>query len=214
MGSEMINIKGTRDGLIIILDQNREFEELKKTLQNKMESARGFFKGAKFTFSGGHTSIPADQKLELEEICRQHGLEPSNIKIRNTLKPSGKTCQTSPSLSKIKNGEAALLVQHSLRSGQGVSHPGHVVIIGDVHPGAEVVSGGNILVMGSCRGYVHAGSDSNSKARVIARILAPTVISIAGRRFTPAISENSHPGYMSARLSGQEIVFEKYCPGR
>lgn len=76
MNSDIINIKGTRNGLVICLDSGHDFEELKKTLKSKIESGRGFFKGAKFTFHLGFNTLTAEKTRELEEICCQHGLVP------------------------------------------------------------------------------------------------------------------------------------------
>ena len=105
------------------------------------------------------------------------------------------------------------MVKRSLRSGQRVQYPGHVVVLGDIHPGAEVVSGGSVMVMGSCRGVVHAGAGGDRSAKVIALRLAPTVICIADRRHAPE-RDRQTPRPRLARLSGQEIVFEEYQTGR
>ncbi|MCL6612863.1 MAG: septum site-determining protein MinC [Peptococcaceae bacterium] len=215
MGRDMVSIKGTRNGLVIVLDPNREFEEIKNTLLRKMESARGFFKGARFSFFQGHQEIPAHQKNELENICRQFGLVPDTggqAELKKDLPPAPRSQAAAARRSGI--GEPALMVRRSLRSGQHVSYPGHVVVLGDIHPGAEVVSGGSILVMGNCRGTVHAGAAGDLSAKVIALRLAPTVLSIAGRR---QAFEQQGPAPLEclvARLKGQEIIFEKYQAGR
>jgi septum site-determining protein MinC len=73
-----------------------------------------------------------------------------------------------------------LVVRRTLRSGQSLRHPGHVVIIGDVNPGAEVVAGGDILGWGRVRGVVHAGALGNEGAVICALDLAPTQLRIAG----------------------------------
>jgi len=75
--------------------------------------------------------------------------------------------------------ERTLLVQRTLRSGQVITYPGHVVIMGDVNPGAEVRAGGSIVVLGSLRGTVHAGAWGDEKAVVIAFRLKPTQLRIA-----------------------------------
>lgn len=210
MGRDLVSIKGTRNGLVIVLDPNREFEEIKNTLLSKMESARGFFKGAKFSLFQGHRDIPLQQKDELENICRQYGLVPNTVAqepLRSDLTATVGRPHTA--IRQSGAGEPALLVRRSLRSGQRVSYPGHVVVLGDVHPGAEVVSGGSVMVMGSCRGVVHAGAEGDRTARVVALQLAPTVLSIAGLRHVPNPTGHSPAGCRSARLAGQEIVFEK-----
>ena len=211
MGRDLVSIKGTRNGLVIVLDSNREFEEIKNTLLSKMESARGFFKGAKFSLFQGYRDIPQQQKNELENICRQYGLVPSTEEqeaVRNSF-AAGPGRQAAV-LQQSGAGEPALMVRRSLRCGQRVSYKGHIIVLGDVHPGAEVSSGGNVLVMGSCRGIVHAGAEGNCTAKVIALQLAPTVLSIAGRRYAPEAADQIPAGCRIARLAGQEIVFEKY----
>lgn len=215
MDRDMVSIKGTRNGLVIILDPNREFEEIRNTLLSKMESARGFFKGAKFSFFQGQQDIPVHQKNELENICRQFGLVPNTEKqaaLRTDFAEGPRRMAIASSQS--DTGEAALMVRRSLRSGQRVSYQGHIVVLGDVHSGAEVVSGGNVLVMGSCHGIIHAGAGGDRSAKVIARRLAPTVLSIADRRCAPERTGTIPAGCQVARLSGQEIVFEQYQTGR
>ena len=56
---------------------------------------------------------------------------------------------------------------------------GNLVIIGDINPGAELIAAGNIVVMGSLRGIVHAGCDGNRDAIVSALYLQPTQLRIA-----------------------------------
>lgn len=51
MGREMVVFKGTRNGLVIVLDPNREYEEIRNTLLKKMESAKGFLKALSFPSS-------------------------------------------------------------------------------------------------------------------------------------------------------------------
>ena len=51
-----------------------------------------------------------------------------------------------------------VLYRHSLRSGQVLKTAGNVVIMGDVHAGAEVLAGGDILVWGVLSGNAWAGA--------------------------------------------------------
>ena len=215
MGRDMVSIKGTRNGLVIVLDPNREFDEIRKNLLSKMESARGFFKGARFSFFQGHNEIPTNQQDELENICKKYGLVP-NLEKQATFRTeiTETPRKVTHPISRCDQGEAALMIRRSLRSGQRISYTGHVVVMGDVHPGAEVVSGGNILVMGSCRGNVHAGAEGNTSAKVIAWKLNPTVLSIADCRHTQEQNDLTLSEYRIARMSGQKIVFEKYHAGR
>jgi septum site-determining protein MinC len=71
------------------------------------------------------------------------------------------------------------MVQKTLRSGFSVSYAGHVVVIGDVNPGAEIIATGSVVVWGWLRGVVHAGAEGNEKAVVCALRLEPTQLRIA-----------------------------------
>lgn len=67
----------------------------------------------------------------------------------------------------------------TLRGGQSLANVGHVVIVGDVNPGAELVAGGDIVVFGALRGVAHAGAQGDRSARVYALVLEPTQLRIA-----------------------------------
>lgn len=72
-----------------------------------------------------------------------------------------------------------LYLRQTLRSGQAVSHQGHLVIVGDVNPGAEVMAEGDITVWGALRGMAHAGIGGNSRAEIRALRLQPVQLRIA-----------------------------------
>ena len=52
-----------------------------------------------------------------------------------------------------------LYLNQTLRSGQTVSYEGNILIIGDAHPGSEIVAGGDITVWGILGGIAHAGNN-------------------------------------------------------
>ncbi len=68
----------------------------------------------------------------------------------------------------LSRGSEALIIKNTCRSGEVVEYPGDVVVFGDVNPGAEIVAGGDILVLGALRGTAHAGADGNLKATIFA----------------------------------------------
>lgn len=74
---------------------------------------------------------------------------------------------------------AVLYLRQHLRSGQTVSHKGHLVIVGDVNPGAELLAEGDITVWGALRGIAHAGIGGNLNAEIRALQMQPIQIRIA-----------------------------------
>ena len=75
----------------------------------------------------------------------------------------------------------SLLLSHSLRSGQSVTHEeGDVTILGSVASGAEVVAGGSIHVYGALRGRAIAGLAGHSRARIFCRKFHAELVAIDG----------------------------------
>lgn len=73
---------------------------------------------------------------------------------------------------------APQVVRHTLRSGQQIVHPGDVIVVGDVNPGATVVAGGDVLVFGALRGQAFAGQPDHRDAAVYALRFQPSQIRI------------------------------------
>ncbi len=76
-------------------------------------------------------------------------------------------------------GSDGLLVRRRVRSGQILRHPGHIVVLGDVNPGSQLIAGGDIVVWGKLHGSVHAGAFGDTGATICALELAPSLIRIA-----------------------------------
>ncbi len=73
-----------------------------------------------------------------------------------------------------------LYINQTLRSGQTVSYEGNIFIVGDAHPGSEIVATGDITVWGILGGIAHAGSMGNITSKVRALKLNAIQLRIAG----------------------------------
>jgi len=93
--------------------------------------------------------------------------------------PADADDKTEEKTSKVPPLPTVLYLRQTLRSGQTVSHKGHLVIIGDVNPGAELMAEGDITVWGALRGIAHAGIGGNIEAEIRALKLQPIQIRIA-----------------------------------
>ena len=72
----------------------------------------------------------------------------------------------------------AIVVRRTLRSGASIRHEGHIIVVGDVNPGAELISTCDVIVWGKLRGLVHAGALGDSNAIVCALRFEPTQLRI------------------------------------
>lgn len=73
-----------------------------------------------------------------------------------------------------------LYLNQTLRSGQTVTYEGNILIIGDAHPGSEIIADGDITVWGILGGIAHAGCKGNVSSKVRALKLNAIQLRIAG----------------------------------
>lgn len=102
------------------------------------------------------------------------------------------------------------IIYATLRSGQRVESEHSLVIFGDVNSGAEVISGGDIIVLGTLRGVAHAGAyEETGGGRIIFALnFQPTQLRI-GSTISRGLPECRH-GPEIARVDGTLIVAESY----
>lgn len=79
----------------------------------------------------------------------------------------------------IYDSSTGMFYKGTLRSGQKLESDNSIVIIGDVNPGASVIAGGNIVIIGSLTGSVQAGARGNRNCFVMALSMSPIQIQIA-----------------------------------
>lgn len=227
MSSDIINIKGTRMGLVICVESNHDFEVVKSSLRAKIESAGSFFKGAKFTFHLDSNPLTDDETRELQEICREHGLVPDEHiewqpnAVKNSIPPLPVKVISSPlkapaselptiGVNEKELSEPGLLIRRNLRSGQKIDSHGSVIVLGDVNPGSEVTAAGDIIVMGALRGIAHAGASGNDGALILASRLQPTQLRIAGVICRPPDKDSGGSRPEVARLVSGQMMIEDY----
>ncbi|HAG12096.1 MAG TPA: hypothetical protein DCK76_12195 [Desulfotomaculum sp.] len=201
MIKELVTIKGTRGGLVILLDPASNLEELKDDLEKKFISSKGFFKGARFTFHYPSSSPDNPQYSELEDICLQYGLVP-NKEIHLPVFPSASVAEEITD----DTDEPARLIFATIRSGQEIEAINNLIIVGDVNPGARLYSGGSIVIFGRCLGSVNAGLPGRDKSTITAFLLNPAHLSIAG--IGGLQSGGNYRGPATASLRNNRIVFE------
>jgi len=189
VNSERIAIKGIRQGLLVTLGEG-EWSSLMSALEAHLGENPAFFRGGRMAIDVGERKLMPPQIEEVRSIAAHHRVELWALLSENTAteaeaRGAGLVTEIAygrerrdPSEEDEEPTGKATVVQRTVRSGQSVRHPGHVVIIGDVNPGAEVVAGGSIVVWGRLRGLVHAGALGDEDAVICALDLAPTQLRI------------------------------------
>ena len=171
----IIEFRGTKNGILIYIKPQHDFEIIKQQLVNKIEKAKYFFKGAKI-FDIYCDTLTVEQKKELEAfMATRYKIYVLNQEERDIL---NKPEPVETVFAGITEGKTKF-IQGTMRSGQNINYDGNIVILGDVNPGAQITAYGNIIVMGSLRGVAHAGSNGNREACVAAFYLDPMQLRIS-----------------------------------
>lgn len=124
--------------------------------------------------------------------------------------PSEAPAVDPPAAPEEREQEATLYIKRTLRSGQKAVYPGHIVLWGDLNPGAELEADGDVLVLGTVRGRIHAGCAGNSEAQIYCQSLHPTVLRIADGLWTGDTGNVGHklPGSFKVTCAKDQLHFE------
>jgi septum site-determining protein MinC len=241
--SDSLNIafQGTKSGLVIAIDDTLPFQAMMGELAKKLEESGEFFVNAEVTLNFGARALTEkDLKLIRQTIQEKHGLQIVGVKttsgetaasaqllgLPNLTSPEQKT---DSGLAAGSNGKSNLnkeilpkiettateLIRRTLRSGQIYESRNNLVILGDVNAGAEVISGGDIIVFGALRGIAHAGATGNTRAMIVAMKLRPMQLRIANRIARADGQQQARSnGPEYASIENDQIVIDKWTSVR
>lgn len=162
-----ISLKGQGKGIRFIISSKPPLESVLKEAKDMLDGASSMIKNTEITMVTGARPLDGEIVVKLlENIIWPYSLrvsfwETEDSVSRKFLARSGFSVADGTVFSP-KPMTQVLVVDRSLRSGQKVSHAGDVLILGDVHDGAEVTATGNICVFGILSGVVHAGSNGDT----------------------------------------------------
>jgi septum site-determining protein MinC len=222
-----LTIKGRGDLLVITVPEGN-WEGVRPDLLEAMDERADFLRGAQVALEIPGGGLGAAQLSELRQAVADRGMTLEAIltdaeSTRSAAADLGLALQLRPTAAELDedmaplpsdlHAEDAVLVRRTIRSGHSIRHPGHVVVIGDVNPGAEIIAGGHVVVWGRLRGVVHAGASGNEEAVVCALDLSPTQLRIAGQiAVSPARRGKARPE--TARIHQGSLVAEDWLGER
>ena len=184
-----IVIKSSRAGMTVILDPEWSFEDLIAELAAKFKDSARFWGTAQMALLLQGRPLTAAQEMQLVNTITEN----SGIEV---------LCLLDQDLERVERCEKALnqkLMELSERTGQfyrgtlkrgdTLESEASIVIIGDVNPGANVTSKGNIVVLGSLRGIAYAGATGDRNCFVAALVMKPIQVKIADKMARSAITK-------------------------
>lgn len=172
-------IKGTKSGIIVVLDSSMDFEELKQNVAAKFKESSKFLGNATMALSFEGRELNNDEQRELLDTINANS-DLRIVCIIDTDKEKEELFSKSLNERLMElQSNTGQFYKGNLRSGQVLEVESSIIVIGDVNNGAKVVSKGNVIILGSLKGNVFAGASGNSNAFVVALDMEPVQIRIA-----------------------------------
>jgi len=224
MQDELITIKGIKDGLLISLNTTEEWLSITEELGARIDEKVDFFAGASVTVDLGNRPVPKYELSSLKALLERRGLTLTVVlsdsdttnksalaldlrtETSNTV-PGRKAKATIP-MNSEETGTQGVMFRRTLRSGRTIHSDGHVIVYGDVNPGAKIIATGDIIVWGRLRGTVHAGANGDENAIVCALDMSPNQLRIAGFIVTSPPGKRGDVYPEVALIRNNQIVVE------
>lgn len=169
MKKALVHMKGTKDGLVLRLDDQCVFEDVVEELTEKVKEASE--EPINVQLQLGYRYCTDEQKQQLMQIVHTH----SDMRVSKVVSE----------VITVKESNDKLLENQSqihmgvVRSGQVVQAAGDLFVVGDVNPNGKVAATGSIYVLGKLVGIAHAGVEGNEEAVIAASYFKPTQVRIA-----------------------------------
>ncbi|MGL4819794.1 MAG: septum site-determining protein MinC [Bacilli bacterium] len=175
----LVQLRGMKDGLVLLLNDTCSFEELKEELIT--EFRKSHYQNAKdkptvdVTIHTGHRYITERMREELVSLI----LSESNMLVKEIV---SEVVSVDEAEQRFQNAQMHAITR-TIRSGQVAKYNGDVFLVGDVNPGARLEATGSIYILGALRGVACAGVEGNRQAVIAASIMNPTQLFIEKEHF-------------------------------
>lgn len=235
---DKVVIKGNQHGLTIIVKEQLPVDQINEILGLKLNASRKFFGNAAVTITiRGQKFSDAEQETIIEVIQENSDLivsclvdEDSHTTKHKMIKSVApvvtKSAVTEPIVAKsvasvdqkpeqrryFEKETTAVFKYGTLRSGQLIEVKDSLVFVGNVHAGSTIKAPGNVIVVGSLKGNVHAGFGGNHKAYVVALEMRPTQVRIGSYIGRSPDYKKKHSEPMVAFVEDDNIYIEEVNP--
>ncbi|MFP3155458.1 septum site-determining protein MinC [Lachnospiraceae bacterium ZAX-1] len=199
--SPPVILKSNKYGINLILDTDISFHVLLKEIIAKFKESERFFQNAKMAISfEGRDLSPEEEYAIVEAITKNSALSILCILDNDEKKEQRIKAQ----IERHEEEQACKTGQFykgTLRSGQVLECEKSIIVLGEVHAGAKIISKGNIVVLGALKGNAYAGATGNEQAFVAALEMDPVQIKIGD-----IIGRSADKAFWSGRKSKKQMT--------
>lgn len=198
MGIKMKNpviIKSFQNGLSIFLDDEMPFAQLLEEIAFKFRESAHFFKDASMvlSFEGRALSDLEERQIintitansSLNVLCIVGKDEETNQTFLRALQQLAYRQQVMENAGQFYKG--------TLKDGQVLETENSLIVLGDVYPGARIVSHKDIVVLGGLFGQAYAGGGGGDGHFVVALEMSPEKLKIGDFKYKTSEKQAKWP---------------------
>ena len=178
-------IKSFPNGLSIFLDSELPFSQLLEEIAVKFSESANFFKDASMVLSFEGRVLSDQEERQIVDIISAN----SRLKIVCIM---GKDEETERNFVKALQQlsfhqevmeNAGQFYKGTLKDGQILETENSIIVLGDVYPGACIISSKDIVVLGGLYGQAYAGGNGEEGHFVVALEMSPEKLKIGDFKY-------------------------------
>ena len=188
-------IKSFQNGLSIYLDDEMPFAQLLEEIAFKFKESAHFFKDASMvlSFEGRNLSDQEERQIvntitansALNVMCIMGKNEETN---KNFVKALQKVTYHQQAME-----NAGQFYKGTLKDGQVLETEHSMIVLGDVYPGASIISNKDIVVLGGLYGQAYAGGNGDEGHFVVALEMSPEKLKIGDFKYKTSEKQSKWP---------------------
>ena len=198
--AQHVVIKHNRYGIELVLNPAISFEELLEAVTEKFKTSSDFFKDAKLAIAFKGRELQEDEVMAIINAITENtsiqimSIIENGTALEELMRQMAEKTNEAPApkaevqkVDMIPEDYITYMPENSIvsdfyigtvRSGQILECASSVTLIGDVNPGAKIISEGNIVILGSLKGNAAAGISGNDKCFIFALDMQPIQLQI------------------------------------
>lgn len=211
--TEYVSIKSIKNGIIVYLNPEIRFNELLKEVEKKFTAAAKFFSQSSLAISFENRILSREEEQILIDVISTTA-EITIVCIidnNNTEKELLYKMALKQTIEGYENFDGQFY-RGTLKKRQLLEAESSVIILGNVESGAKVMAKGNVVVMGTINGIVHAGINGNRNAFISALNMNPKILKIGdiGVKYRNKLQMTSDMDYIPkiAIVEGERIYID------
>lgn len=175
-----VMIKSFPNGLSLFLDETMEFDKLLEEVALKFKESAHFFKDAKMGISFEGRELTEEEERRIVDIISEN----SSLDIVCIIGKDSETNQgyvralEQLSFHQQEMENAGQFYKGNLKDGQILETENSIIVLGDVYPGACIISKKDIIILGGLFGQAYAGGNGLDGHFVVALEMSPEKLKI------------------------------------